>query len=58
MADDTELKALFRICAQLQKEINDLKSDGDEHYIAIEDLAKKIDDLGTMMKAIFNLLAK
>jgi hypothetical protein len=46
---DTESQALFKVCAELQKEIRDLKHDGDAHFITIEDMAKKVDSLNDVM---------
>lgn len=45
MTDDTESKALFKIAAELQKEIRDMKHDDDAKWIELLELRKKVSSL-------------
>lgn len=44
MSDSSE-KALFKICAQLQKEIQHLKEENDEKWITLFNLEKSIKEI-------------
>lgn len=47
MTDDSE-RALYKIAAELQKEIRDLKHDDDSIHVALVDINKRLDDINKM----------
>lgn len=64
MSDSSEA-AIFKICAQLQKEIEDLKCEDDLHCFELAELEKgqqkmlkRLNEIEIMVKAVFNLLSK